>query len=747
MSNASLTAKHRPQTFADVAGQDTLKAILSRASLEDKVAPAYLFSGTRGVGKTTLARIFAKALNCRHAPTAEPCNSCDQCHAVTMGNAVDVIEIDGASNRGIDDVRRLKEVVGYAPMEGRYKIFIIDEAHMLSREAFNALLKTLEEPPANVTFIMATTEPHKFPATIISRCQHYVFKRLSDNGLLVHLAKVLQKEHIAFEESALQLIARRGAGSVRDSMSLLGQVLALGTGEITEEVTRGVLGLAGQEALFSMAESITDGDTLTVAHTIGDLMDQGLDIGFFLRELTALWRNLFILRQSGEAGKTAIDAPESQKNLLFALSSRFSLSHIHACWQMTIEGQRRVLTSMEPGLALELLLMNLAMLPQLLSLDGLSAMARRSMPPMPQSSPPAAGGSRGSNATIQSPQQAQRTAPLQRNEVSSTSEKSPPQSSSPSGDALGQSLPSPLSANTTTVAQEQEVKAEREEQKNSVSAQHSEQVQHNHRLPSVAQENRRDAEKESNSSFIRKESALPAPKEEVYLNVQNEGVAAVALEEDSSRTVNPSLAVDTKNHALSEKRESNSFYENVGKNDYSDRQEPQPSLTFMHEEDSGTTLRESEHLEDHNSKRLEEEHIPVEQPQKTLPLSDISSRQHSSHVYADWSVIVDWCAEHEAPPWFMPLMKNVTGTWDAETLLLQPKDAFTGQRLMAPSAREFLDPALAEVCGFLPHIDLLQPLKKAEDHAVIKEKVQSHPHVKTLEETFDARLVDFGQIY
>ena len=144
MSHASLTAKYRPQAFAQVAGQETVKSILSRAALEQRVAPAYLFSGTRGVGKTTLARIFAKALNCRNAPTSEPCNQCDQCRAITVGNAVDVVEIDGASNRGIDDVRRLKEVVGYAPMEGGYKIFIIDEAHMLSREAFNALLKTLE---------------------------------------------------------------------------------------------------------------------------------------------------------------------------------------------------------------------------------------------------------------------------------------------------------------------------------------------------------------------------------------------------------------------------------------------------------------------------------------------------------------------------------------------------------------------------------------------------------------------------
>ena len=377
MSYAALAAKYRPQTFAQVAGQDMLKAILSRASLEGKVAPAYLFSGTRGVGKTTLARIFAKALNCRGAPTAEPCNRCDQCRAVTLGGAVDVVEIDGASNRGIDDVRRLREVVGYAPMEGRYKIFIIDEAHMLSREAFNALLKTLEEPPAGVTFIMATTEPHKFPATIISRCQHYVFKRLPENALADHLESVLKREGVEYEYAAVRLIARRGAGSVRDSMSLLGQVLALGEGGLSETAARGVLGLAGQEAFMRMIGAFQAGDMLTISRTLRELLDQGLDMGFFLRELSSLWRNMFILRQCGEAGLSVVELPEKEAGDCLEACRGFSLQHIHACWQMTLEGQRRVLASLEPALALELLLLNLTMLPKLLSLEHLSDLGRR----------------------------------------------------------------------------------------------------------------------------------------------------------------------------------------------------------------------------------------------------------------------------------------------------------------------------------------------------------------------------------
>lgn len=375
MSHAALTAKYRPQTFADVAGQDTLKAILSRASLERRVAPAYLFSGTRGVGKTTVARIFAKALNCRAAPGVEPCNSCDQCRAITAGSAVDVVEIDGASNRGIDDVRRLKEVVGYAPMESAYKIFIIDEAHMLSREAFNALLKTLEEPPPGVTFIMATTEPHKFPATIVSRCQHYVFKRLPETTLVDHLCSVLKKEGVDYEESAVRLIARRGAGSVRDSMSLLGQVLALQDGRLGEESARSVLGLAGQDVFLRMTAAFRDGDSLALSLMLREMLDQGLDMGFFLRELSSLWRNLFILRQSGAAALGVVDLPEDEAKACLAAASGFSLQHIHASWQMTLEGQRRVLTSLEPAMALELLLLNIAMLPRLLPLENASSVA------------------------------------------------------------------------------------------------------------------------------------------------------------------------------------------------------------------------------------------------------------------------------------------------------------------------------------------------------------------------------------
>lgn len=379
---SSLTAKYRPRRFAEVAGQDAVKAILSRAAATSKIAPAYMFSGTRGVGKTTIARIFAKALNCEKAPAAEPCNECRLCRQANAGSAVDIIEIDAASHGGVNDVRSLKEDVGYAPLEGRFKVFIIDEAHMLSTAAFNALLKTLEEPPARVTFILASTEAHKFPATILSRCQHYVFKMLPQAELAAHLQGILAKEAIEYEPGAVRIIARRGAGSVRDSISLLGQALAYSAGTLVESEVRACLGLAGQEVFFALMEAIATRDLPLLSRTLRGVLDQGLDLGFFLRELSGCWRNMFLLRQAGEAIVPELGLPAEEAAQWLDWAGRFTPAHIHACWQMTLDGQQRVVKSLEPAQALELLLLNLACLPDLLPLSALGGSA-----PVPQSAP------------------------------------------------------------------------------------------------------------------------------------------------------------------------------------------------------------------------------------------------------------------------------------------------------------------------------------------------------------------------
>lgn len=398
MKHLSLAARYRPQTFAQVAGQEMVVAALSRAAERDSPAPAYLLSGTRGVGKTTIARIFAKALNCEHAPAAEPCNECAQCRKIAAGAHVDVTEIDGASNNSVEDARALREHIGYAPMDGRYKVFIVDEAHMLSRSAFNALLKTLEEPPERVVFIFATTEAHKFPVTIVSRCQHFVFRHLGEDALAAHLVRTLGAEGKDYEDAAVRLIARRAAGSVRDAMSLLDQTLALGGARLDAETTRQVLGLAGQELFTRLFAALSAQDCAETAATTRDLLQGGVDIGFFIRELAGHWRTLFLLRQTDGAVLPSLALPDDEAAWLKDMAARFAPPHLHAAWQMTLDAQRGITQSPEPAAALELLLLNLALLPRLLPVERLDALSppggsrAASAPagPMPEAAPAAA---------------------------------------------------------------------------------------------------------------------------------------------------------------------------------------------------------------------------------------------------------------------------------------------------------------------------------------------------------------------
>ena len=392
MKHLSLAAKYRPQKFSEVVGQELAIAALSRAAAEDKVAPAYLLSGTRGVGKTTIARIFAKALNCEKGPGAEPCNACSQCVQITGGNHVDVNEIDGASNTGVDDVRALRENIGYLPMEGRYKIFIVDEAHMLSKNAFNALLKTLEEPPSHTTFIFATTEAHRFPATIISRCQHFVFRSLPEEKIYGRLCDILQKENFKYEESAVRMIAARAAGSARDSLSLLDQVLSLCADTLDAATTRASLGLAGREFFDELFLAISACDCAKVVDLARRLLQSGADIGFFVKELAAKARALFLFGQSGDKILPALSLTPDEAASLRKLSPAFAPAHLHAAWQMTLENQRSVSQNPDPGSALELLLINLALLPRLLPINDPRVAARAgtsaSAPPNDATPPP-----------------------------------------------------------------------------------------------------------------------------------------------------------------------------------------------------------------------------------------------------------------------------------------------------------------------------------------------------------------------
>jgi len=264
MSYQVIARKYRPQVFEDVVGQGLITDTLKNAILTERVAHGYIFSGARGVGKTTTARILAKALNCAHGPTVTPCGECPSCREIAAGNSIDVMEIDAASNRGIDEIRELRENVRYLPARDRYKIFIIDEAHMLTTEAFNALLKTLEEPPPRSLFILATTEPHKLPSTIQSRCQHFSFRLLDYQEIFSRLQWICAQENIKADEGALSAVTQAAEGSMRDGLSLLDQVIA-SCGNLEETRVRQVLGVVPTQLLNNMMEAIHAGDSQRVA--------------------------------------------------------------------------------------------------------------------------------------------------------------------------------------------------------------------------------------------------------------------------------------------------------------------------------------------------------------------------------------------------------------------------------------------------------------------------------------------------
>lgn len=290
--------KYRPQKFANVIGQKAVVTTLIHAMRQKRVAQAYLFCGAKGTGKTTLARLFAKALNCKKIQDFEPCNTCFSCLEITRGEAIDVLEIDGASHRGIEDIRQINEAIKFAPASSDYKIYLIDEVHMLTKEAFNALLKTLEEPPKNVKFFFATTEPHKIPATILSRCQRFNLRRISVGEIENKLAEICQDLALEYEERALSIIAKRAEGSLRDAESLLDQAIAFsGEGNIlTEEAIREVLGLPAQEVLFQLDAAVVQSDYKAAFEIVHEVYSLGKNIWGFLQELIQHYRSLLLIK-------------------------------------------------------------------------------------------------------------------------------------------------------------------------------------------------------------------------------------------------------------------------------------------------------------------------------------------------------------------------------------------------------------------------------------------------------------------
>ena len=397
MSYQVIARKYRPQLFDGVVGQRLITETLKNAILHDRVAHGYIFSGARGVGKTTTARILAKALNCtgdkeKSGPTVTPCGACPSCVEIAAGNSVDVLEIDAASNRGIDEIRELRETVRYLPARDRYKVFIIDEVHMLTTEAFNALLKTLEEPPPRSLFILATTEPHKLPTTIQSRCQHFAFRLLDYAEIYSELERISAAEKIRADEKALSAIAQAAEGSLRDALSILDQMIAACGDHLDDARVRQLLGVVPASFMRELVQAIHAGDGRQALEQVNRLAAEGYELGHFCGELTRYVRNLMIARSCG-AESPLLQAPSDERAALGELAGLFSEEDLSRFFQILLRTEAELRYSLQPRFHLELGLMKLVHARKLESLEGLLGELRSHGPSLAGSGPAAGAGS------------------------------------------------------------------------------------------------------------------------------------------------------------------------------------------------------------------------------------------------------------------------------------------------------------------------------------------------------------------
>ena len=340
MAYTVLARRYRSMTFDEVVGQEPIARTLKRAIEQNRVAHAYLFCGTRGVGKTTRARLLARALNCQEGPTPEPCGKCDICQSIHRGDDVDVREIDGAANTSVEDVRVLRENAHYRPARARFKIYYIDEVHMLSRSAFNALLKTLEEPPEHVKFIFSTTEPERLPATILSRCQRFDFRAVPTDLIAEHLAGICKKEKVKAEPEAVLAIAREGRGSVRDALTLLDQAIAVGDGRVTLEGVRDTVGAVAGDKVLAVLSACGGGDAGGALTRFGELLAAGADLGSLLEQLMRQVRDLLVVKTCPpEAELLDVFGPDRQS--LAAEAEKFSVPALVACLGYLAEARSR----------------------------------------------------------------------------------------------------------------------------------------------------------------------------------------------------------------------------------------------------------------------------------------------------------------------------------------------------------------------------------------------------------------------
>ncbi|RNC72200.1 MAG: DNA polymerase III subunit gamma/tau [Desulfuromonadales bacterium] len=370
MSYLVLARKWRPQTFSDLTGQEHVSQTLQNAIDSGRIAHAFLFTGARGVGKTSSARILAKALTCEQGMSPEPCNVCPACTEITAGTAVDVLEIDGASNTGVDDIRELRENVKYLPSRLRYKIFIIDEVHMLSTNAFNALLKTLEEPPPHVKFIFATTEPHKVPITILSRCQRFDFRRIPLAKVVGRLRHIVDQEQIAISDAALTMVARKGDGSMRDSLSVLDQVLAFCGDQVRDEDVTSLLGVVDRRLLMEATAAIFARDTRASLGIAARVDEFGYNMRQFCGELIDHLRNLLILKAVGDA-RDLLDLSEAEMASLREQAEAAPLDDLQRHLAILLRTDAEMAQASFPRLMLEMALVRMATLAPVVPVDEL----------------------------------------------------------------------------------------------------------------------------------------------------------------------------------------------------------------------------------------------------------------------------------------------------------------------------------------------------------------------------------------
>lgn len=368
MSYLVLARKYRPQTFDEVIKQNHVTQTLTNAIKSRRVAHAILFTGPRGTGKTTVARILAKAMNCKEGPTPMPCNTCRSCREITSGNAVDVFEIDGASNNGVEQIRSLRENINYMPAHSPNKIYIIDEVHMLTISAFNALLKTLEEPPSHVMFIFATTEPHKIPVTILSRCQRHDFKLIDIESISNHMKDLCSKEHIDIAEESLMLIAREAGGSIRDALSLLDQVMVCSEGTINYKNILDILGVADRKIIFDISNAILRKDIPEALNVVDEIYDRGYEMKKFYADIIEHFRNLLVVKMGKNISKL-INLPSHEINLMQDQVQDISESYLNQIFDLLFKEEASIRLSAQPKLALEIAFIRLSQIKPALPID------------------------------------------------------------------------------------------------------------------------------------------------------------------------------------------------------------------------------------------------------------------------------------------------------------------------------------------------------------------------------------------